>query len=256
MPMKPRNNKCVIYARKSMCRGSDLSESCATQIEICNNYARFKKLEVIFTFKDESISGVNVENRPGLKQALYRAKKNSAMLIVYSLSRLARNTMQTIQIVDALTLAKADLCSVKEELNTSTANGKLFYKMLAIMAEWERDIISERTSEAMHVHMQNGRAMSSVPVYGWMDCPGNDARLEADPTAKKRWVKNPYEQTIVKLCVEYHKEGLSQWQTIAKLKESHLRPRDVVNKKGKHKGKWTNDKISRILKRERKYDRL
>jgi len=240
------NNKVVIYARKSKGRMSDISESCDTQIEYCEKYAEFHKLEVIAVFRDDSISGVNTDNRPGFQQAVFKATKKQTLLMVYSLSRLSRNTRETLETVDKLLHAKADLCSVSENIDTSSAMGKMFYRMLAIMAEWERDVISERTSDAMIRHQRNGRRMSSLPPYGWA--------IDRDDPAKM--TKDPYEQNIIDLCLEWRAEGDTLLAICAKLKKQGYKPRAVREKRVEgrysyHAGKWTHDKINRILYRER-----
>src|SRR6266581_6504849 len=77
----------------------------------------------------------------------------AGVLVVYSLSRLARNTTETLELGERLAKAGADLVSLSEKIDTTSAAGKMVFRMLAVLAEFERDQISERTRVAMQ-HMR------------------------------------------------------------------------------------------------------
>jgi site-specific DNA recombinase len=89
------------------------------------------------------------ENRPGLQAALTEVCRTKGALVVYSLSRLARSTKDAISIAERLERAGADLVSLSEKIDTTSAAGKMLFRMLAVLAEFERDLISERTWGAM-----------------------------------------------------------------------------------------------------------
>jgi site-specific DNA recombinase len=123
--------------------------------------------ELVAVYRDEGISGYKGrEYRPGLDTALKQVCKVKGSLVVYSLSRLARNTRETIEIGECLNTCGADLVSLSEDINTTTAAGKMVFRMLAVLAEFERDQISERTTMAMaHKRSQGHRISGQVP-YG------------------------------------------------------------------------------------------
>jgi site-specific DNA recombinase len=108
-----------------------------------------------------------MDQRPGLKEALQKACEQKATLVVYSLSRLARSTRDTLQISDRLAKAGAELVSLSEKIDTTSAAGKMVFRMLAVLAEFERDQISERTKTAMTHLRRNGRRISRYAPYGW-----------------------------------------------------------------------------------------
>ncbi|MEE9311133.1 MAG: recombinase family protein [Planctomycetota bacterium] len=68
---------------------------------------------------------------------------------VYSLSRLCRSTKDAINISEQLDKSGADLVSLSERLDTTSASGKMIFRMLAVLSEFERDQISERTKAAL-----------------------------------------------------------------------------------------------------------
>src|SRR5574340_1279800 len=110
--------------------------------------------ELLAMHVDAGISGAKAHNRPALQAAVADACKHGAALVVYSLSRLARSTKDAIVISERLSKAGADLVSLSEKIDTTSAAGKMVFRMLAVLAEFERDIISERTATAMQYKRQ------------------------------------------------------------------------------------------------------
>ncbi len=113
---------------------------------------------------DAGLSGGRADNRPGLQSAIQLACKCQAALVVYSLSRLARSTKDMLGIADRLEHARADFVSLSEKIYTTSAAGKMVFRILAVLAEFERDLISERTTAAMgHLRTQNRRISGAIP---------------------------------------------------------------------------------------------
>ena len=191
--------KAVIYTRFSPRRNAAECESCLTQFDYCRKYCDLHQLEIIGEFKDEAKSGASAANRPGLQDALAHACKHKAVLVVYSLSRLARNTKETIEISERLDKAGADLASLHEHIDTTTAMGRFVFKLLAALAELEREQIGERTQEAMLNHQSNGRRMSDKTPYGWV----------RDPDNPKLLIENASEQIAINHILELHRSGFS-----------------------------------------------
>lgn len=117
-------------------------------------------------FEDAGISGSKTVNREGLVQALALACERKAVLVVYSLSRLSRSTRDTINLAERLGRAGADLVSLSEKIDTTSAAGKMVFRLLAVLNEFERDQISERTAAALRHKKRQRRAYSPTP-YGF-----------------------------------------------------------------------------------------
>ncbi|WP_233147167.1 recombinase family protein [Paenibacillus selenitireducens] len=66
-------------------------------------------------------------------------------LVVYKLDRLARSTVKLIQVLDDIQQKGANLVSINDNIDTTTAAGKALFGMLDVFAEFERNIIIERT---------------------------------------------------------------------------------------------------------------
>jgi DNA invertase Pin-like site-specific DNA recombinase len=78
-------------------------------------------------------------------------------LVVYKLDRLARSTMKLIQVLDEIQTKGAHLVSINDSIDTTTAAGKALFGMLAVFAEFERNIIIERTQAGLKAARARGR---------------------------------------------------------------------------------------------------
>ena len=83
------------------------------------------------------------DNRPALQTALEAACREHGALVVYSFSRLARSVKDTLSIADRLDAAGADLVSLSESIDTMSTAGKMVLRMLAVLSEFERDLVVE-----------------------------------------------------------------------------------------------------------------
>jgi site-specific DNA recombinase len=95
---------------------------------------------------DAGLSGGKGANRPALQAALEEVGRERGALVVYSFSRLARSVKDTLSIGDRLDSAGADLVSLSESIDTTNAAGKMVFRMLAVLSEFERDLVVERTN--------------------------------------------------------------------------------------------------------------
>jgi DNA invertase Pin-like site-specific DNA recombinase len=78
-------------------------------------------------------------------------------LVVWKLDRLGRSLKQLIETVEKLKASKINLVSLTEHLDTTTATGMLFFQFVAMLAEFERNLISERTRAGLEAARARGR---------------------------------------------------------------------------------------------------
>ncbi len=164
--------QAVIYVRVSTL-GQAESVSPEAQRARAEAWALANGYAVAGVFTDAGISGKRIGNRPALTAALdlvcslakqaKRVKDETPALVCYSLSRLARSTRDALAIGERLEKAGADFVSLSERIDTSGAAGKLFYAMLAAFAEFERDVIAERTKLALSHKRAKGERLGSIP---------------------------------------------------------------------------------------------
>lgn len=109
----------------------------------------------------EQVSGVKTD-RPELQHCL-RALRPGDTLIVWKLDRLGRSVKELIQLTDWLMEHKVEFISLKDNIDTTTAVGRLVFHMLAAFAQFERDIISERTKAGLVAARLRGRRGGRKP---------------------------------------------------------------------------------------------
>lgn len=170
--------------------------------------------ELVALHTDAGISGGRADNRPALQAALDAACKSKAALVVYSLTRLSRSTRDALAISERLDKAGADLVSLSEKIDTTSAAGKMVFRMLAVLAEFERDQISERTSTAMQHKRSRGQYTGGATPYGWR-LAGDGVTLEAHPA----------EQAVMRDARDLQAAGLSLRAIGARLEAENLLPR-------------------------------
>jgi site-specific DNA recombinase len=125
-------------------------------------------------FKDEGISGKRMDTRQGLQDALATLKRGNAF-VFYSMSRVARSTKDMLSIGELITKKKADMVSVIENFDTTTATGKMMFQMLAVLAEFERNLVGERTATVLQNKKANRQVYTNRTPYGFKAVNG---RLE------------------------------------------------------------------------------
>lgn len=156
----------VGYARVSTEEQAREGVSLEAQRARIEAWAQGNDTPLIGFFEDAGISGSRTENREGLQKAIGMACEKRAILVVYSLSRLSRSTKDTLALAERLEKAGADLVSLSEKIDTTSAAGKMVFRMLAVLNEFERDQISERTSAALR-HKREKRQPYSPTPYGF-----------------------------------------------------------------------------------------
>lgn len=125
---------------------------------ISQNEARqevaFENLD-LYKIYIEKISAKDI-NRPLLKQMLEYVREGDTIYIK-DFSRLARSTKDLLDITDELNKRGIKLISLKEQLDTSTATGKLMLTMIAAINTFERDNLLERQREGIAIAKQEGK---------------------------------------------------------------------------------------------------
>lgn len=224
--MKP----VIAYVRVSTAGQAEDGVSLDAQAAKIAAYCSLHDGDLVATYTDAGLSGSRADNRPALQEALDHVCRIGGCLVVYSLSRLARSTKDTIEIAERLSRADADLVSLSEKIDTTTAAGKMVFRLLAVMAEFERDLISERTTTAMQHKRSKGERVGSIPV-GYM--------LASDGVSL---IPNESQQEAIKLIRQLRDAGLSM-RAIAE----ELTRRGVPTSKGGTT--WKHSTVQRILDR-------
>nr|WP_143048482.1 recombinase family protein [Pseudomonas sp. Snoq117.2] len=112
---------------------------------------------------EEKASGKSATGRPELAH-LMRALRKGDTLIVWRLDRLGRSLVDLVRIVDELAARGVAFESLSEKIDTSTAQGRMFFGFMAAMAQYQRDVISENTLAGLKAARARGRNGGRPPA--------------------------------------------------------------------------------------------
>jgi len=143
------------YARVST-EDQDLSG----QIEAIEKYAESKGERVKVYYEKESGGKAN---RQELEKAFENLREGDTF-VVYKLDRLARSTKQLYEVKEKMEEWEVDFVSLQDNIDTTTPSGKAMFGMIAVFAEFERDIIKERTRAGLDAAKKKGRKGGRPPL--------------------------------------------------------------------------------------------
>lgn len=127
------------------------------QRRMIENYCELNKLELVTIFSDEGISGKSITNRTGYSKVLEMVSNKSVEgVVVYSITRFGRNLLDTMGSVKRMNDNDITFLSVKENINTKTAQGRLQLNIYSSVAEYEREEIVSRIKDALNHKKSNG----------------------------------------------------------------------------------------------------
>ena len=181
----------------------------------------------------ETMSAARADNRPQLQSALRHACQLKGALVVYSLSRLARSTKDALLISEQLDRAGADLVSLSERIDSTSPMGKMVFRLLSAINEFEKDQLSERTRLVMaHLRQHNRRISAKIPL-GYDLAPDGVSLLP-----------NPEEQAVIHRIVRWRAQGCSLARIARRLEQGRVPT--------KNRARWYPVTVHRILDRQRK----
>ncbi|QNN23358.1 recombinase family protein [Planctomycetales bacterium ZRK34] len=230
--------RCAIYTRKSTDEGLELSfNSLDAQREAAELYIASQKDEgwvlVDEHYDDGGYTGGNM-NRPALKKLLADIEAGQVdCVVVYKVDRLSRSLLDFARIMEKFEKNGVSFVSVTQHFNTSHSMGRLTLNILLSFAQFEREIISERTRDKIAATRRKGKWSGGRPLLGY--------NVERD-TGGPRLVICEHEAEQVRQIFKLYRECGSVLATAKELNRRGWRTKRWVTKKAKTLGDRPFDK--------------
>ena len=219
--------KVIAYARVSTEEQASNGVSLDLQEAKLRAYAEAKEWMIIGVVTEDA-SGKNL-NRPGLQSALTTIKAGEVdALLCYKLDRLTRSVSDLDYLTRTLNDHGVALVSLNESLDGTTAAGRLMMNLLAVVSQWEREAIGERTRAALSHKKASGEVYARVP-FGYRRVGD---RLE--PVKK--------ELDVVRRMRDWQEGGVSLREIARRLNAEGVR-----SKRG---GGWSHRTVGYILRND------
>jgi site-specific DNA recombinase len=184
--------RCAIYTRKSSEEGLEQEfNSLDAQRESAEAFIASQKAEgwvfLPHRYDDGGFSGGTVE-RPALKRLMADIEAGEVdCVVVYKVDRLSRSLMDFSRLMEVFDRRGVSFVSVTQQFNTTHSMGRLTLNILLSFAQFEREIISERTRDKIAAARRKGKWAGGRPVLGYdlISRPGG-GRLEVNPSEAER----------------------------------------------------------------------
>ena len=201
--------------------GFSLGEQEEKLLQLC----KFKGLDVYKVYKDAGISAKDMEHRPQFQEMLKDMKEGKLNYVVaYKLDRITRSVRDLEELISVLEQYNCFLLCDRDDVNTSTANGRFFVRMLTVLSQLEIEIVSERTKFGLNGAIKSGHIPGQRP-FGYKSA--EDKRMVIDNATR------PYVEKIFDMYLE----GKSFQQIANYFKENNIYP----------KKNWNDTTIQKII---------
>lgn len=210
---------CRVSTEDQVREGYSLGE----QLEKLKDLCKFRNYKVYGVYEDAGISAKDMDHRPEFKKMLEDVKNKKVNVIVsYKLDRLTRSVRDLETLISELEKYDCSLECAMDDINTSTANGRFFVRMLTVLSQLEIERVSERTKFGLVGAIKDGH----IPVRKTLGFMRDNKKL----------IINPNESDIVLRIFDLYLKGNS-YQRIANI----FNKENVLNKK------WYDTTILKIL---------
>lgn len=233
--MQSKIKNVIGYVRVSSESQKD-NTSINEQIKRIKAYCISKDWNLVNIFSDEAKSDSNIDERKEYNKMLEYAKANEVdAILVYKSDRIHRNLKNLlIMIDDELAPNNIAFISVSENFDTSTPQGMLTLQMLGSFAEFEKNLINERTKTGRIVTAKQGKYAGGKVPYGY--------RIEDG-----KFTVNEEESKFIKIIFRMYSKGKSYRYITEYLNDILKHIEDDSGCSGEHLKKWSRTSICYIL---------
>jgi site-specific DNA recombinase len=239
----PARLRCAIYTRKSTEEGLEQEfNSLDAQREAAEAFILSQRREGWIAlpdlYDDGGFTGANMD-RPALTRLL-RAVEGGELdcVVVYKVDRLSRSLLDFTRMLSVFEKHKVSFVAVTQQFNTSTSLGRLTLNILLSFAQFERELIGERTRDKMSAARRKGKWVGGCPVLGY----------DVDP-AGGRLVVNEEEAARVRAIFALFEESQSVRLTLGEIERRGWRLKSWTRKTGQFRsgGEFALNSLRRLL---------
>ncbi len=217
--------RCAIYTRKSTEEGLEQEfNSLDAQRESGEAFVASQQHEgwtcLPVRYDDGGFTGGNME-RPALQRLLADiAAGKIDCVVVYKVDRLSRSLLDFARMMETFDRHRISFVSVTQQFNTATSMGRLVLNVLLSFAQFEREIISERTRDKIAATRRKGKWSGGSPLLGYdVDPHGYRLIINADEAVRVRAIFQLYldRQALLPVVQELERRGWTnkRWTTRA-----------------------------------------
>jgi site-specific DNA recombinase len=169
---RPPRQRCAIYTRKSTEEGLDQEfDSLAAQRDAAEAFILSQRREgwsaLPDRYDDGGFTGANMD-RPALQKLLQAVEAGKLdCVVVYKVDRLSRSLLDFTRMLSLFEKHQVSFVAVTQQFNTSTSLGRLTLNILLSFAQFERELIGERTRDKMSAARKKGKWVGGCPVLGY-----------------------------------------------------------------------------------------
>ncbi len=190
------------YARVSTEEQAESGKSLPAQRDAIDDFCRRRGHALAGFYVDEGVSGKSL-NRPEF-QRLLREMQTGDTILVHRLDRLTRSPRDLEYLLERSEKGDLYFRSVNEEIDTSTANGRFFVRMMIQVAAWERETIAERSRIGKRKKVDMGEWQGGPVPIGYVAVPSD--RMKAGRNLLKL-IPDPDRSHIIPLVFERYVSG-------------------------------------------------
>ncbi len=230
--LRDHPSRAVLYARVSTQSQVTEGTSLQSQRERLRTAAVRRGITVVDEISDDGVSG-SLHSRPGLDRALDLVDSGQVdCFLVTKIDRVSRSLGGFVRLLDQLKGAGVTLIALDDDIDMSTPAGRAVAHILAVFAEFERDMIRSRTTEGSERRAAEGGWMGGPAPYGYRSVAAPDGR-------GKVLTIDDDEANVVRLACQLLMDGATTGEVAAKL--------NVLGPAPRRAHRWTHHGLRSLL---------
>jgi len=225
----PKQVRCAIYTRKSTEEGLQQEfNSLDAQRDSAESFIASQMHEgwtcLPTHYDDGGFTGGNMD-RPALQRLMDDIEAGKIdCVVVYKVDRLSRSLLDFSRIMEKFDRADVSFVSVTQQFNTTCSMGRLTLNILLSFAQFEREIISERTRDKIAAARRKGKWAGGMPVLGY------------NVTDRSKLIIDPVEAERVRAIFDLYLERRSLISVVDEMDRRAWVTKQWTTKKGTHRG--------------------